>query len=125
MTEPTLKSNTIRIIQIDPVINHLAAQEKFFKDLGIHPEIYNFPNFEIAKPFLNNSGGLFDLILIHETIINENVKKELPLNTTIAIVNASRRQFDEKIIENKINHIGSNFKKKWFNSLFKLENELS
>lgn len=125
MTKQTRKSNTFRIIQIDPVINHLAAQEKFFKESGVQLEIYNFPNFEIAKPFLNNSGDLFDLVLIHETIINENVKKELPSNTTIAIVNASRKQFDEKIIANKINHIGSNFKKNWFTNLFQFDNELN
>ncbi len=121
MTQRIPKPKTIRIVQIDPVINHLAAQEKFFKELGIHPEIFNFPDFEVAQPFLVNSGTLFNLILIHESILNEHINKQLPPNTTIAIVNASRKQFDEKIIANKVNHIGSHLKKKWFTDLFQLE----
>lgn len=122
MTHNTQLTRPIRIIQIDAIINQLAAQEKFFSDLGLPIEVFNFPDYELAKPLLFSKGNLFDLILIHETIINPDIYKQLPGNTTIAIVNASRKEFDKKIVKQKINQIGSKFKQIWFKEIFQLPN---
>jgi hypothetical protein len=120
MTHNTQKSKTIRIIQIDPVVNHLRAQEKFFQELEIPIEVFNFPSFELAQPLFENSVQLFDLILLHENLLSIEVKAQLPSKATIAIVNGSRKQFDKLILPQKINHIGQLFKKNWFKQIFNL-----
>ncbi|MCG9879552.1 MAG: hypothetical protein MH472_03040 [Bacteroidia bacterium] len=118
MTHHSLQVDSVHIVQIDSVINRLASQEKFFRDLLPSVEIYNFPDIDSALPIIAEQSNLFKLIIIHESCISDEFQQKFPNTINLVIVTELKIKPNTKIHPKSINFINSPFKKSWFEPIF-------